>query len=187
MGETLRTRRRGDALIGAIIDAAWGELSTHGYDALRMETVAERAGTSKTVLYRRWSNRAELALAALRKHGGSTPKLPDTGTLRDDIAAVVRWLSQRYADYPSIVRGLMTELPDADGKVTEVWTLLMAEIAHAAVRRGEIAAGQVTARLLRVPLDLARYEMFVTRMPLGEAAIAEIVDAIVMPLLRSKP
>jgi AcrR family transcriptional regulator len=36
------------------------ELYSTGYSALTMERVADRAGTSRAVIYRRWRNRAEL-------------------------------------------------------------------------------------------------------------------------------
>ncbi|CAN5367672.1 TetR/AcrR family transcriptional regulator [soil metagenome] len=40
-------------------------LAEHGYDRLSMESVAERAQTSKATLYRRWSSKAELVAAAI--------------------------------------------------------------------------------------------------------------------------
>jgi len=63
-----RTRRRGAALEAALLDAAWDELQVTGYQAMTMEAVADRAGTSRAVLYRRWPKRAELVVATLRRH-----------------------------------------------------------------------------------------------------------------------
>src|ERR1700722_20923204 len=62
------TRRRGATLEHALLDAAWEELQESGYAKLTMERVAERAGTSRAVIYRRWRNRSELVIAALRHH-----------------------------------------------------------------------------------------------------------------------
>jgi len=50
------TRRRGAELEAALLDAAWDELQAVGYAGLTMEAVADRAGTSRAVLYRRWPN-----------------------------------------------------------------------------------------------------------------------------------
>src|ERR1700684_675894 len=85
-----RTRRRGAALEAALLDAAGAELQDTGYQAMTMEAVADRAGTSRAVLYRRWPKRAELAVAALRRHQPllSGP-IPDTGSLRGDVVALV--------------------------------------------------------------------------------------------------
>src|SRR5580704_17603611 len=62
------TRRRGEALETALLDAAWEELQAVGYAGLTTEAVADRAGTSRAVIYRRWPKRAELVIAALRVH-----------------------------------------------------------------------------------------------------------------------
>lgn len=70
----LRTRRRGADLEDALYAAALAELAERGYAGLSVEGVAARARTGKAALYRRWSGKQELVLAALR-HG--MPALPD--------------------------------------------------------------------------------------------------------------
>ena len=67
MNEDVRRRRRGVELEGAILRAAWDELTAVGYARLSMEGVADRAQTGKQVLYRRWPNRAELGRASCRE------------------------------------------------------------------------------------------------------------------------
>src|ERR1700685_1894437 len=62
------TRRRGAALEHALLDAAWQELQESGYAKLTMERVADRAGTSRAVIYRRWRSRPDLVIAAMRHH-----------------------------------------------------------------------------------------------------------------------
>lgn len=69
-----RTRRRGAALEDALYTATLAELAARGYAALSMEGVAARAHTGKAALYRRWSSKRELVLAALRH---AMPALPD--------------------------------------------------------------------------------------------------------------
>src|ERR1700691_4775534 len=85
------TRRRGATLEHALLDAAWDELQASGYAKLTMERVAERAGTSRAVIYRRWRNRTELVIAAMRhSQPALSGAIPDTGTLRGDTLAVLR-------------------------------------------------------------------------------------------------
>ena len=51
-------RRRGDVLEAALLDSAWEEIVEKGYDRFTIESVAERARTSRDVIYRRWPGKA---------------------------------------------------------------------------------------------------------------------------------
>jgi len=181
-----RSRRRGDALEDAILEATWAELEVAGYAGLRVDAVAERAKTSKTVLYRRWPSRAELVLAALRRYAKVDARAPNTGSLRNDVARVLQWLSDRYRDFPEIVRGLMVELSDSESTISQTSASHLQEVLASAVGRGDVDPALLTERVVRTPLDLARYQMFVSRKPLSKRDIAEIVDEIFIPLVRPK-
>ena len=61
----IRGRRRGAALVEAIHRAVLEELAEHGYADLTMESVAARARTGKTSIYRRWRTKRDLVLDAL--------------------------------------------------------------------------------------------------------------------------
>ena len=59
--------------------ATWEQLQAKGYQALTIEGVAQAAATTKTVLYRRWPDKAHLVLAALSKYDNFTGYMvPDT-------------------------------------------------------------------------------------------------------------
>ena len=111
------TRRRGEALEAALLDAAWDELQAAGYQAMTMEAVADRAGTSRAVLYRRWPKKAELVVAALRRHRPMlSGEVPDTGSLRGDVVALLTRMSTRLAKTgPEMLYGLLGDyLADAE-------------------------------------------------------------------------
>ena len=77
------THRRGAALETALLDAAWAELQEVGYARLTMEGVADRASTSRAVIYRRLPSRHELGTAALgHQQPSGRGRIPDTGSLR---------------------------------------------------------------------------------------------------------
>jgi AcrR family transcriptional regulator len=187
-----KTRRRGAALEEALLDAAWNELQAVGYANLTMEAVADRAGTSRAVLYRRWRNRAELVLAATRRH---RPRLsgdvPDTGSLRGDVIAVLTGASDRLAeDDVENVYGLLSEYfadPELFARVQDqvfpVGAGVMATILKHAEERGEVRHG-ISRRIATLPIDLLRHELFRTRTPPSKQVIAEIVDDVFIPLVR---
>jgi len=72
-----------------ILDATLEILSAVGYDGLTIEAVARRAEVGRPTVYRRWSTKASLALAAVARSSG-TPPTPDSGNLRDDLVALQR-------------------------------------------------------------------------------------------------
>ena len=83
-----RTRRRGTDLEHALYTAALAELAERGYAALSMEGVATRAHTGKAALYRRWSGKHELVLAALRHAMPALPEPDPHRSARENLLAV---------------------------------------------------------------------------------------------------
>lgn len=77
-------RPRSEQIDGALLNATWEILDSDGYVGLSLEAVARRAGTSRPALYRRWSGRAPLAIAAIARHL-EAPVPPDTGCTLCDI------------------------------------------------------------------------------------------------------
>ena len=190
-----KTRRRGEALEHALLDAAWAELQTAGYAGLTMEAVADRAGTSRAVLYRRWRNRPELVLAVIRRHRPMlSGEIPDTGSLRDDVLALLRRMSARLAEIgPETVYGLLGDyLSDADmfarsrDQLLTISTEVMETILKRAAGRGEARAG-VENRIATLPTALFRNELFLARIPPSEGTLVEIVDDVFLPLVRPQP
>jgi AcrR family transcriptional regulator len=187
-----RHRRRGEQLESAILGAAWEQLSIVGYQALSMDRVAAKAGTSKAVLYRRWPNRAQLVLAALRWH---RPMLsaapPDTGSLRDDVLTLLRRVSAGVAEIgQETVFGLLDELSaDPEGlaylHAQHAGNEAMGAILRAAAKRGELRLERIPARVASLPVDLARHELLVRRAPVPGEVIVEIVDDVFLPLVRN--
>jgi AcrR family transcriptional regulator len=190
-----KTRRRGEALEHALLDAAWAELQAAGYAGLTMEAVADRAGTSRAVLYRRWRNRPELVLAVIRRHRPLlSGEIPDTGSLRDDVLALLRRMSARLAEIgPETVYGLLGDyLSDADmfarsrDQLLTISTEVMETILKRAAGRGEARAG-VENRIATLPTALFRNELFLARTPPSEGTLVEIVDDVFLPLVRPQP
>ena len=187
-----KTRRRGAALEDALLDAAWAELQAVGYAGLTMEAVADQAGTSRAVLYRRWRNRPELVLAVIRRHRPLlSGEIPDTGTLRGDVLTLLRRMSSRLAEIgPETVYGLLGDyLSDADmfarsrDQLLSISAEVMETILKRAADRGEARAA-VENRIATLPTALFRNELFLARIPPSEGTLVEIVDDVFLPLVR---
>jgi AcrR family transcriptional regulator len=188
---TRGTRRRGAALEHALLDAAWEELQESGYAKLTMERVAERAGTSRAVIYRRWRSRPELVIAAMRHHQPVlSGAIPDTGTLRGDVLAVLRRAAGRITELgPDTLIGMLSSLLSDDAGREEVLEQLtrsggeiMSSVLDRAAARGEVR-DSISPRVARLPLDLLRHELVFTQQPPSSRTLEELVDDIFLPLV----
>jgi AcrR family transcriptional regulator len=184
------TRRRGSALEDALLDAAWEELRDAGYARLTMEGVAQRAGTSRPVIARRWPTRLQLVVAALRHHRMFSGEIPDTGSLRGDVLAVLHLVAARFADLgPETIYGALGDyfadpglVPDLQAVVLQTGNEFMTAILKRAAERGE-ARDDIPPRVVALPVDLLRHELFRSLSLADEQAITEIVDQVFLPLV----
>jgi pimeloyl-ACP methyl ester carboxylesterase len=180
-----RSRRRGAALEDAILQAAWDEVTSAGYGKLTFEGVAARAGTARSVIYRRWPNRASLVRAAMRHHLGSlADDVPDTGDLREDVLHVLRRLRATFEEVgPDVIHGLAAERADLPQDVFAVTPGVITAILRRAAERGEVQAERITPRIAAVPGTLLRHEVIYPHGDITDAGLAGIVDEIFLPLV----
>ncbi|MFT8395606.1 TetR/AcrR family transcriptional regulator [Propionibacterium sp.] len=195
LSEEPQTRRRGAALESALLDAAWQELSERGYDALTIDGVAERAGTSRPVIYRRWAGKPELVQAAL-VHGLRTERgaVPDTGTLRGDLIALMRRANEGRVSVAIMVSARLGEFYRETGtSMADLRNVIVGDgpssieaVLDRAAARGEVDPATITPRIARLALDLLRLEVLMTFRPVPIEVIEEIVDTIFLPLVEKR-
>ncbi len=82
-------RPRDPRIDGAVLRATVELLAETGYPGLSVAAIAERAGTSKPAIYRRWPSKAHLVHEAVFPVGAATA-IPDTGSPDDDLREMVR-------------------------------------------------------------------------------------------------
>lgn len=156
--ETPAAGRPRDPRIDAAILAATADLLAEiGYANLTMAAVAERAGTTKTALYRRWSSKAELV------HEAAFPVAPTALTTPEgDIVGDVRAMVAAARDVftSPVVRaalpGLIADMAaDADlnarvlARFAGLFGIVQERLMHA-VERGEVHADVDPARLIEI-------------------------------------
>lgn len=150
-------RPRDPRIDAAILEAAADLLVGIGYSNLTMAAVAERAGTTKTAIYRRWSSKAELV------HEAAFPAAPTALTAPEgDIGSDVRAMIAAARDVftSPVVRaalpGLLADMAaDADlnarvmGRFADVFVVLRTRLQHA-VGRGEVHSDVDPERLIEI-------------------------------------
>jgi AcrR family transcriptional regulator len=187
-----QVRRRGAALEEALLDAAWEELTSGGYAGFTVEAVAERAQTSRAVIYRRWPQRWDLISAAiLRYQELNQVRTPDTGSLRDDLIAYLTDASAKRAEFAVLFTLGMAQFYDETGTSPgDLRNRLLAGrsatselIFDRAVARGEVDPAKLTPRVRRLPFDLLRNELMLTLRAVPAQTVVAIVDEVVLPLV----
>ncbi|WP_326547561.1 TetR/AcrR family transcriptional regulator [Mycolicibacterium sp. ND9-15] len=150
-------RPRDPRIDAAILRATADLLAEIGYSNLTIAAVAERAGTTKTALYRRWSSKAELV------HEAAFPAAPTAiGTPPGDIAADIRAMLAATRDVfaTPVVRaalpGLIADMvadADLNVRVMDRFTGVFAAVRNRlteAVQRGEVRPDVEPDRLVEV-------------------------------------
>lgn len=183
-------RRRGSELESAILEAGWDQLTECGYEAFNIDAVATRSGSARSVLYRRWPSRMDLLKAVIR-HRGEIDQIPipDTGTLRGDVLAVLTEFNNRRSRTIGLIAArLGAYFNEAEGSPQQLRTLFVPDgpsgmeiIVQRAISRGELAM-MPPARIVALPTDLLRHELLMTMTSVPAETITEIVDDIFLPL-----
>ena len=150
-------RPRDPRIDAAILRATADLLVQIGYSNLSMAAVAERAGTTKTALYRRWSSKAELVHEAAFPAAPTALETPE-GSIAADIHAMIAAARDVFtspvvrAALPGLIADMAADA-DLNAQVMSRFTGLFAAVRARlgdAVERGEVLSGVDPDRLVEV-------------------------------------
>jgi len=187
----VRRRRRGTAVEKAISDAVIAELAEVGFGRLTFEGVAERAGTGKSPLYRRWPDTVSLVIDTLEKLAADPAGYRRTGLLRDDlIGLTVHMTKTLHGVNGEAFRSLLGEahrypqlLARFKSQVLDPLFETLTDLLRDAAGRGEISAERLTPVVLEVLHALiVKRALLDTHSP-TKKDITEMVDQVLLPLL----
>jgi AcrR family transcriptional regulator len=173
----------------AILNAAWAELAERGWSGFTIDGVAERSGAAKSVIYRRWNGRIELAHALLDRERARASESVESGVdLRTDLLTFLRntthFLRGPFGDAS---RGIATE-GDPGNHVSlfagEVVVARVGEFVERARDRGEIAA-MPPPLVLNVGFAVVMWEFVHLHRPPADEDLVELVDTVWLPAIRA--
>lgn len=157
IGRRLAQGRPRDGRIDDAVLAATRELLADvGYARLRVGEVAQRAGTTKTAIYRRWSGKPDLVHDAT--FGVLSTLVADTGQVRTDLAAMVEQVRTVFNSpvTRAALAGLVGDMaadPQLHRQVIDGFSGVFAAVhtrISAAVERGEMRQGVEPDRVIEV-------------------------------------
>jgi AcrR family transcriptional regulator len=184
-----RTGGRSARVREAVLKATLHAVAEHGADAVSISEIARQAEVHETSIYRRWPTKEHLVLDALLDYSEAKLPIPNTGTLRDDLVAFATAVTA-YLDSPlgrTLVRSMAVAGDDdalAAGRA-QFWKsrldLASAMIARAK-ERGEVPTDLDAATALELLIAPLHFRALLTRQPIDEHDIAQLVDALLTGL-----
>jgi AcrR family transcriptional regulator len=185
-------RKRDHTRDPEILEAALDVLAETGYDRMTVDMVAARAKAGKATVYRRWASKAELvvdAVACMKRVDVDSETLPDTGTLRGDLIAMMKPHTIVDAEKKlRVMAGLVSmlaenpELADAvNAAIVEPRASINRMFLRRAVERGEIPADCDIEQLALVTPSMAAYRVLVLRKPVDRHFLLRVIDDILLP------
>ncbi len=108
----LRGRPRSERAHRAILDAALELLVTEGFERLRLEHVAGRAGVGKATIYRRWSSKEALVQELLAELAAPHLGIEATGNTRQELLAAVTNAMRAVTETPfgPVIRAVLSQI-----------------------------------------------------------------------------
>ena len=169
----------------AILEATVDVFAEVGLEALTMEGVAARAGVGKNTLYRRYPNKVDLVVSAVRCYTNVGAPPPDTGTTRGDVHAIVDDLvaivtrTPMGRMLPTLV-AVRTRVPALDLAYSEVVAdkrARSATVVRRGIERGDLRADVDIDLVVDAFVSPVFYRFLVTNAPLDETFRTGVVDA----------
>lgn len=187
-------RKRDLSRDAEILSAAVDVLAETGYDGMTIDMVAARAKAGKATVYRRWASKADLVIDAVAcmKAGDLDPAhLPDTGTLRGDLLAMIRPHSLEDAQRKlKIMGGLLSILEREPGLSDAVTAAIVEPRASAnrffirrAIERGEISSDCDVETLALIAPSMAAYRSLILRQPVDRDFLVSLIDGVLLPAM----
>jgi AcrR family transcriptional regulator len=168
----------------AVLDATLELLLTHGLEGLKVAEIAARAGVHETSIYRRWGTRENLLIDALLEATEGL-RVPDTGSLREDLIAYARDLAD-FLTTPvghALERTLAVAGDDPDTRAARdrYWASRSErsqQMVVRAIERGELPDTVDPRLVIEMLVSPVHFRVVLTRVPVDADMPARVVDAL---------
>jgi AcrR family transcriptional regulator len=183
-----RDHTRDADILGAAIDV----LAETGYDGMTVDMVATRAKAGKATLYRRWPSKAELvidAVACLKQTDLEAANIPDTGTLRGDLIAMIKTPSiqdgERKLRVMAGLASMISRSPElavaAREAIVAPRIALNRTFLQRAVDRGEISPDADLDLVAMISPSMVTYRALMLGIPATREFMVALIDDVILP------
>lgn len=191
------SRRRGDTLENAILDQVWLLLQQMGYSKLTMDDVAHAAKTNKNAIYRRWTQKYHLVMAAVSRQAPPINfEISDHGSLKKDLTALFESLNPIFMIIkPDDLRDLVLDMFSSMASYALFNGINHENAIHQSVEtiitrannRHEISLSlnTISEKALNLPSLLIINEIALHG-KLTEASINDLIDHVLLPIYKAR-
>jgi AcrR family transcriptional regulator len=169
----------------AVFEATLELLASRDYREITVETLGERAGVSRTTIYRRWPSKAAVVAAAVSSLYLDRVEVPDTGSLYEDLVALLTETYRVMADgdgrvLEQLVRqsGQNPELVDVVRSILYARRRLSATTLNRAIARGEMTPDADQELLLDLLLGPLWFRLLVSGAPITPEEAGSVVELV---------
>jgi AcrR family transcriptional regulator len=185
-------RPRDPSRDGVIRAAILRLLADVGYGALTMDAVAAEAGVGKATIYRRWRTKQDLVVDTIADLNREEATAPDTGSLEDDLRILLRRLvSVINGPVGAATLSLLSTVPHQPALAQAfrsgplgVWRSAFDEVWQRAEERGELQPGVSGSLSAEMTSALLVQRWVLTGEPVDDAYADDVLETVVLPLLR---
>jgi AcrR family transcriptional regulator len=178
----------------AVLNATVAVLGRSGYGGLTLEEVARQAGTTKPAIYRRWSSRQRLVLAALGRRLGAA-RAPDTNCTLCDLDESLKVFVAAFRRMPPGVLGPLFADCAGDRELHAAFMRTLFEPPRAAVRqalarahaRGDFRDDVDLELILDLIGSLIHYRALFGHAPTSDVEIERAVEALLQGIATDYP
>jgi AcrR family transcriptional regulator len=187
-------RPRDRQIDAAVLDATLAVLDELGYGRLTLEEVARRAGTTKPAIYRRWSGRQRLVLAALSQRLGEA-RAPDTGCTLCDLDECLKVFVAAFRRMPPGVMAPLFADCAGDRELRAAFMAALFDPPRAAVRetldralaRGDLRDEVDLGLILDMIASFIHYRALFGHAPTSDREIERAVEALLQGIATDYP
>lgn len=169
-----------------VLQATRELLAESGLRGFSVDAVVERSGVAKSTIYRHWPRKVDLLAAAVDSLD-DVVGLPDTGTLRGDLAA---YFLERIHGFGSPLVALTSGVARAGADEPELADVLsrvvlprllgkLHEVLDRARERGEVRSDVENETIIHLVAGAIYFRSVVARRPTSDEDIESMIDAIV--------
>jgi AcrR family transcriptional regulator len=175
-----------------ILESALDVLAETGYAGMTIDMVAKHAKAGKATIYRRWPSKAELiidAVSCMGKKNLPSADLPDTGTLRGDLIALIKPHTIEEGDRKfQIMAGVLAMISQAPELAEAANTAIIQPRVQAnlvlmrrAIDRGEISPECDIHSLSLVTPAMIAHRILILRTPINREFLISLIDSVLLP------